>query len=30
MFNLFKNKKPLYIVKNGFVLKRGRYCLMSL
>lgn len=30
MFNLFKKKKPVYIIRGGFVLKRGRYCLMSL
>ena len=27
MFNLFKKKKPVYVIRGGFVLNRGRYCL---
>ena len=29
MFNLFKKKKPLYVIRGGFVVKCGRYCLAS-
>ena len=27
MLNLFKKKKPLYVIRGGFVVKHGRYCL---
>ena len=29
MFNLFKNKKPVYAIRCGFVVKCGRYCLAA-
>jgi len=29
MFNLFKNKKPVYAIRGGFVVKHGRYCLAA-
>lgn len=29
MFNLLKNKKPVYVIRGGFVVKHGRYCLAA-
>lgn len=29
MPNLFKKKKPLYVIRDGFVVKHGRYCLAA-
>ena len=29
MFNLFKKKKPVYVINNGFVVKNSRYCLAN-
>ena len=29
MFNLFKNKKPVYVIRGGFVVKNSRYCLAA-
>ena len=29
MSNLFKNKKPVYVIRGGFVVKHGRYCLAA-
>ena len=29
MFNLFKKKKPAYVILGGFAVKNGRYCLAN-
>ena len=29
MLNLFKKKKPVYVIRVGFVVKHGRYCLAA-
>ena len=29
MLNIFKKKKPVYVIRGGFVVKHGRYCLAN-